>query len=110
MLIGETQCYSCFVLRDADVLPLSSSIRTKDFLYIVLELVENGSLAAAIKRFGYFDEQLTAVYIAQVLRGLAYLVSSPGRVWNSSAATVLTPVAHPDVSTLAARQRRHSPR
>ena len=81
------------------MLPLSSSIRTKDFLYIVLELVENGSLAAAIKRFGYFDEQLTAVYIAQVLRGLAYLVSSPGHVWDSYAAAVFTPVApHPDVS------------
>lgn len=61
-------------LSHQNIVRYVDSIRTHDFLYIVLELVENGSLAAAIKRFGNFDEQLTAVYVAQVLRGLAYLV------------------------------------
>jgi len=65
-------------LSHPNIVRYVDSVRTHDFLYIVLELVENGSLAAAIKRFGNFDEQLTAVYIAQVLRGLAYLVSAFG--------------------------------
>lgn len=34
------------------------SIRTRNYFYIVLELVENGSLSAALKRFGNFSERL----------------------------------------------------
>jgi serine/threonine protein kinase len=60
-------------LSHPNIVRYVESIRRPDFLYIVLELVENGSLSAAVKRFGNFDEQLTAVYIAQVLRGLEYL-------------------------------------
>ncbi len=41
--------------------------------YIVLEFVENGSLAQMLKRFGSFPETLTAVYVCQVLNGLAFL-------------------------------------
>ena len=49
--------------------------QTKSHLYIILEYVENGSLSNIIKpnRFGVFPESLVAVYIAQVLEGLAYL-------------------------------------
>lgn len=49
--------------------------QTKSFLYIILEYVENGSLSAIIKpaKFGAFPESLVAVYITQVLEGLAYL-------------------------------------
>jgi serine/threonine protein kinase len=60
-------------LSHPNIVRYIDSVRTDAFLYIVLELVEKGSLSAAIKRFGNFDEQLTAVYIAQVLRGLEYL-------------------------------------
>ncbi|GJP73339.1 hypothetical protein CLOP_g4068 [Closterium sp. NIES-67] len=51
------------------------SIKTKTHLFILLEFVENGSLAGIIKpnRFGPFPECLVAVYIAQVLEGLLYL-------------------------------------
>jgi serine/threonine protein kinase len=35
--------------------------------------MENGSLANMLKKWGSFSEALTAIYITQVLRGLAYL-------------------------------------
>lgn len=35
--------------------------------------VEGGSLAHTLKKFGVFSEELTVMYIAQVLDGLAYL-------------------------------------
>lgn len=35
--------------------------------------MENGSLAQFIKKFGNLSETLVAMYITQVLRGLAYL-------------------------------------
>ncbi|KAI3706626.1 hypothetical protein L6452_24501 [Arctium lappa] len=51
------------------------SLKTKTHLHIILEYVENGSLANIIKpnKFGPFPESLVAVYIAQVLEGLVYL-------------------------------------
>ena len=42
------------------------SIKSKDHLYIVLEFVENGSLASTVKRFGSLLESLIAIYIEQV--------------------------------------------
>ncbi|KAI0075090.1 kinase-like protein [Panus rudis PR-1116 ss-1] len=47
--------------------------KTREYLYIILEFCENGSLHAICKRFGKFPEPLVAVYISQVLEGLAYL-------------------------------------
>ena len=38
---------------------------TQDFLNIVLEYVENGSLADTVKKFGSLPESLIAVYIEQ---------------------------------------------
>lgn len=42
-------------------------------LYIVLEYMENGSLASVLKNFGAFAEPVCAMYIRQVLAGLDYL-------------------------------------
>ena len=42
-------------------------------MYIILEFIENGSLADTIKKFGQFPESLAGMYISQVLAGLAYL-------------------------------------
>ncbi|CAI2171283.1 20031_t:CDS:2 [Funneliformis geosporum] len=47
--------------------------KTKEFLYIILEYCENGSLHNICKKFGKFPENLVAVYISQVLDGLLYL-------------------------------------
>ncbi|KIM52300.1 hypothetical protein SCLCIDRAFT_1223881 [Scleroderma citrinum Foug A] len=48
-------------------------VKTPDYLYIILEFCENGSLHNICKRFGKFPENLVAVYICQVLEGLVYL-------------------------------------
>ena len=50
-------------------------ISTDDHLNIVLEYIESGSLAAIIKRFTPFKENLVAFYVKQVLEGLCYLHS-----------------------------------
>ena len=41
--------------------------RWQDFLNIVLEYVENGSLADTVKKFGSLPESLIAVYIEQAI-------------------------------------------
>ncbi|KAH9932708.1 kinase-like protein [Epithele typhae] len=46
---------------------------TPEYLYIILEFCENGSLHNICKKFGKFPETLVGVYIAQVLEGLVYL-------------------------------------
>ncbi|TDL22240.1 hypothetical protein BD410DRAFT_788970 [Rickenella mellea] len=48
-------------------------VKTREFLYIILEFCENGSLHNICKKFGKFPENLVAVYISQVLEGLVYL-------------------------------------
>ena len=44
-------------------------------MHIILEYIENGSLAQLLKKFGVFPEALIIIYIRQVLKGLAYLHS-----------------------------------
>lgn len=62
-------------LNHRNVVQYLGSFRSRSHLYIIMELVENGSLAAVIKssKFGPFPESLVAVYIQQVLQGLLYL-------------------------------------
>ncbi|KDD75632.1 protein kinase, partial [Helicosporidium sp. ATCC 50920] len=62
-------------LRHRNVVKYLGCMRTRSHLHIILEYVENGSLASVIKpsRFGPFPEALVAVTIQQVLQGLAYL-------------------------------------
>uniref|UniRef100_K3X170 non-specific serine/threonine protein kinase n=1 Tax=Globisporangium ultimum (strain ATCC 200006 / CBS 805.95 / DAOM BR144) TaxID=431595 RepID=K3X170_GLOUD len=60
-------------LNHENIVKYHDTIRTQTYLYIVLEYMENGSLAQFMKKFGSFSETLVAMYITQVLRGLAYL-------------------------------------
>ncbi|KAH9307044.1 hypothetical protein KI387_011448 [Taxus chinensis] len=62
-------------LNHKNIVKYRGSFKTKTHLYIILEYVENGSLASIIKpnKFGAFPESLVAVYITQVLDGLVYL-------------------------------------
>ncbi|XP_021969787.1 MAP3K epsilon protein kinase 1 [Helianthus annuus] len=62
-------------LNHKNIVKYLGSLQTETHLYIILEYVENGSLANIIKpeNFGPFPESLVAVYIAQVLEGLVYL-------------------------------------
>ncbi|KAL8139902.1 hypothetical protein V2J09_005923 [Rumex salicifolius] len=62
-------------LNHKNIVKYLGSSKTRSHLHIILEYVENGSLANIIKpnKFGPFPEQLVAHYIAQVLEGLVYL-------------------------------------
>ncbi|OVA12108.1 Armadillo [Macleaya cordata] len=62
-------------LNHKNIVKYLGSLKTKSHLHIILEYVENGSLANIIKpnKFGPFPESLVAFYIAQVLEGLVYL-------------------------------------
>ncbi|KAF6167020.1 hypothetical protein GIB67_041275 [Kingdonia uniflora] len=62
-------------LNHKNIVKYLGSLKTKTHLHIILEYVENGSLANIIKpnKFGPFPEYLVAFYIAQVLEGLVYL-------------------------------------
>ncbi|KAL4360472.1 hypothetical protein GQ457_04G004690 [Hibiscus cannabinus] len=62
-------------LNHKNIVKYLGSSKTRTHLHIILEYVENGSLANIIKpnKFGPFPESLVAVYISQVLEGLVYL-------------------------------------
>ncbi|GIQ88616.1 hypothetical protein KIPB_010909, partial [Kipferlia bialata] len=60
-------------LGHPNIVKYIGSSRTAEYLYIVIEYVESGSLQAMVKRFGSLEEHLVARYIAQVLEGLMYL-------------------------------------
>ncbi|KAK2465312.1 hypothetical protein APHAL10511_002666 [Amanita phalloides] len=60
-------------LNHPNIVQYKGFVKTREFLYIILEFCENGSLHNIIKRFGKFPENLVAVYISQVLEGLVYL-------------------------------------
>jgi len=45
----------------------------EDKIFIVMEYVENGSLARIVSSFGPLDEHVMANYIKQILHGLQYL-------------------------------------
>lgn len=61
------------MLNHPNIVKYVDTIKTDDHLHIILEFVENGSLAQTIKKFGPFSEPLCAIYVSQVLEGLAYL-------------------------------------
>jgi serine/threonine protein kinase len=72
-VMGEIELLK--TLHHKNIVKYIGSFKTRTHLYIILEYMENGSLASIIKpnKFGTFPETLVAVFIAQVLQGLAYL-------------------------------------
>ena len=60
-------------LQHERIVQCYETVRTSDHLYIVLELMGNGSLASIVKKFGRFPEPLVATYARQVLEGLEHL-------------------------------------
>ncbi|KAI6042650.1 hypothetical protein EDC04DRAFT_2657661 [Pisolithus marmoratus] len=60
-------------LNHPNIVKYKGFVKTPEYLYIILEFCENGSLHNICKRFGKFPENLVAVYICQVLEGLVYL-------------------------------------
>ncbi|MES1911672.1 MAG: hypothetical protein MHM6MM_004071 [Cercozoa sp. M6MM] len=63
-------------LSHVNIVTYLETIRTEKHLNIVLEYVENGALSSVVKKFGgKLPESLVALYVQQVLKGLAYLHS-----------------------------------
>lgn len=60
-------------LNHPNIVKYKGFVKTREYLYIILEFCENGSLHNISKKFGKFPENLVAVYISQVLDGLVYL-------------------------------------
>jgi len=65
-------------------------ILNDEYLYIILEFVENGSLANTLKSFGNFPEKLIANYTVKILEGLEYLHAKGVIHCDLKAANVLT--------------------
>ncbi|KAI7848084.1 kinase-like domain-containing protein, partial [Circinella umbellata] len=63
---------------------------TNHCMNIVLEYVENGSLASTLKSFGSFPENLVASYCLRILKGLAYLHQQDVVHCDLKAANILT--------------------
>ena len=61
------------LLTNPYIVSYKESFNTRETLYIVMEFVENGSLASIVKRYGRLPESLTGMYTLQVLEGLHYL-------------------------------------
>ncbi|KAJ9103878.1 hypothetical protein QFC21_002340 [Naganishia friedmannii] len=62
-------------LNHQNIVKYRGFFKSDEYLYIILEYCENGSLQTISKRYGKFPEDLVAVYISQVLQGLIYLHS-----------------------------------
>jgi len=60
-------------LSHPQIIRFYETIRTEHHLYLVLEYVENGSLASILKTFGRLPEHMLIVYMRQVLAGLEWL-------------------------------------
>lgn len=60
-------------LNHSNVVKFIGYVKTQDFLHLVLEYVEEGALSDVLKDYGRFPENITALYTAQMLKGLAYL-------------------------------------
>jgi serine/threonine protein kinase len=64
------------LLRTLDhkcILKIFECIETDDYLCLVLEFMENGSLASVLDKFGPLPEALVISYLHQILVGLQYL-------------------------------------
>ena len=57
-----------------NVVELRGVVEHDEYVYVVLELAENGSLASLVKptKFGPCSERLARVYVRQILEGLAH--------------------------------------
>ncbi|KAJ9665064.1 Protein kinase of the Mitotic Exit Network [Coniosporium apollinis] len=60
-------------LNHPNIVKYHGYAKDSEFLHIILEYCENGSLHSICKNFGKFPENLVALYMSQVLHGLLYL-------------------------------------
>jgi serine/threonine protein kinase len=60
-------------LKHPNIVDVIGSMDDKNFIYLILEYVDGGSLATLLKDYGVFPPELAAANIKQVLEGLAFL-------------------------------------
>ncbi|KNC82592.1 STE/STE11/CDC15 protein kinase [Sphaeroforma arctica JP610] len=70
-IMGEIELLR--TLKHPSIVEYRGYVRQGEYLNIILEYIENGSLQSIMKRFGQFPERLISVYTKQVLVGLTYL-------------------------------------
>lgn len=78
-------------LTHDNIVKYEGFIQTQDYVNIVLEYVENGSLLHTLKHFGHaLPEHLVASYCHDILQGLAYLHQQDVVHCDLKAANILT--------------------
>ena len=71
----QTEIEVLHTMQHEKIVHYFETIRTDSHLYLVLEYMENGSLAGVVRKYGCFPEALVAMYMRQVLDGLEWLHS-----------------------------------
>ncbi|KAI9247521.1 kinase-like domain-containing protein, partial [Phascolomyces articulosus] len=77
-------------LSHPNIVECEGFIQSPGCMNIVLEYVENGSLASTLRAFGSFPEDLVARYCLRILKGLAYLHQERVVHCDLKAANILT--------------------
>ncbi len=77
-------------LRDNSIVRYEGFYKDSDYMNIVIEYVENGSLLHTLRTFGSFPEKLTASYTIKILEGLQYLHDQHVVHCDLKAANILT--------------------
>ncbi|KAI8059897.1 kinase-like domain-containing protein [Gongronella butleri] len=77
-------------LAHENIVKYEGLVQTPGYINIILEFVENGSLANTLKSFGSFPEDLVATYCSQILHGLEYLHAQNVVHCDLKAANLLT--------------------
>jgi serine/threonine protein kinase len=60
-------------LEHEHIVKFFGALETENHIHLIMEFVDSGSLASVMAKYGVFSERLVAVYLRQVLQGLAYL-------------------------------------
>jgi serine/threonine protein kinase len=60
-------------LEHEHIVKFFGALETENHIHLIMEFVDSGSLASVMAKYGVLSERLVAVYLKQVLSGLAYL-------------------------------------
>ncbi|BFZ60165.1 Protein kinase of the Mitotic Exit Network [Saitoella coloradoensis] len=77
-------------LKNPTIVRYEGFVKTPGYMNIILEYVENGSLANTLKAFGSFPEKLVVSYTVKILEGLKYLHEQEVVHCDLKAANILT--------------------
>ncbi|KAF9223995.1 hypothetical protein BS17DRAFT_703821 [Gyrodon lividus] len=77
-------------LSHPSIVKYEGMVRDEDFLNIILEYAESGSLGQTLKAFGRLNERLVASYVVKILEGLHYLHRCQVVHCDLKAANILT--------------------